>query len=103
MTENENKDPYRGLSLARETGESNSSSSAADRHLDSDEEDSKARRRSTDPLLGNEERPILQLPEALSHLSTEERRALEAKLKRKIDARLMPALIVMYILNYIDR
>lgn len=43
----------------------------------------------------------LQPPEFLVHLSTEERHQLEAKLKRKIDLRLMPAIILMYILNYI--
>lgn len=45
----------------------------------------------------------LQPPDFLLHMSMEERLALEAKLKRKIDLRLMPAIIVMYILNYIDR
>lgn len=43
----------------------------------------------------------LQPPEFLVHLSAEERHQLEAKLKRKIDLRLMPAIILMYILNYI--
>ncbi len=33
----------------------------------------------------------------------EERLQLEAQLKKKIDLRLMPAIIIMYILNYIDR
>lgn len=42
-------------------------------------------------------------PDFLSHLSPEARQELETRLKRKIDARLMPALIVMYMLNYIDR
>lgn len=45
----------------------------------------------------------LQPPEFLLHMSMEERLAIEAKLKRKIDLRLMPAIIIMYILNYIDR
>lgn len=45
----------------------------------------------------------LQPPEFLLNMSMEERLELEAKLKRKIDLRLMPAIILMYILNYIDR
>lgn len=45
----------------------------------------------------------LQPPEFLLHMTMEERLELEAKLKRKIDLRLMPAIILMYILNYIDR
>jgi hypothetical protein len=45
----------------------------------------------------------LQPPEFLLNMSMEERLELEAKLKRKIDLRLMPAIIIMYILNYIDR
>lgn len=44
-----------------------------------------------------------QIPVFLLHMSMEERRELEIKLKRKIDLRLMPAIILMYILNYIDR
>jgi hypothetical protein len=45
----------------------------------------------------------IQLPDILQGYTKEERDALELKLKRKIDLRLMPAIIVMYILNYIDR
>ena len=45
----------------------------------------------------------LQPPEFLLNMSREERLELETKLKRKIDLRLMPAIILMYILNYIDR
>ena len=42
-------------------------------------------------------------PAWIAALSVEERHDLEKKLKRKIDARLLPAVIIMYILNYIDR
>ncbi|KAK0615880.1 major facilitator superfamily domain-containing protein [Bombardia bombarda] len=45
----------------------------------------------------------LQPPEYIKSLSPEARDEAERKLKRKIDARLMPAIIIMYILNYIDR
>ncbi|ERT01661.1 hypothetical protein HMPREF1624_02913 [Sporothrix schenckii ATCC 58251] len=45
----------------------------------------------------------LQPPAFLVGMSAEERQAMETKLKRKIDLRLMPMIILMYILNYIDR
>jgi len=45
----------------------------------------------------------LQPPASLANISPEELDMLEKKLKRKIDLRLMPAIIIMYILNYIDR
>ncbi|KFH45921.1 putative transporter -like protein [Hapsidospora chrysogenum ATCC 11550] len=45
----------------------------------------------------------LEPPEILRHLTVEERAVLEKKLRRKIDFRLLPMIIVMYILNYIDR
>lgn len=45
----------------------------------------------------------LQPPEFLLNLTPEQRADLEKKLKRKIDVRLLPAVIIMYILNYIDR
>lgn len=72
---------------------------------DNDDQTSRGRSStsSTDPLLADEERSSPQLPDFLLQRSSEERRDLETKLKRKIDMRLMPALIIMYILNYIDR
>lgn len=45
----------------------------------------------------------MQPPEFIRNLSPEERERLEKKLKRKIDIRLLPAIIIMYIMNYIDR
>lgn len=44
-----------------------------------------------------------QPPELVCKMSPEERLAAEAKLKRKIDLRLLPMIILMYILNYLDR
>jgi hypothetical protein len=58
------------------------------------------------PREGHAERPHVSriaLPEILQKYTKEERDELETKLKRKIDFRLMPAIIIMYILNYIDR
>ena len=45
----------------------------------------------------------LEPPEILRHLTAEERAVLEKKMRRKIDLRLLPIIIIMYILNYIDR
>lgn len=42
-------------------------------------------------------------PMSIRHLSPEERTRLENKMRRRIDIRLMPMLILMYILNYLDR
>lgn len=42
-------------------------------------------------------------PAFIVNLTAEERAALERRLTRKIDFRLMPAILLMYILNYIDR
>lgn len=42
-------------------------------------------------------------PMSIRHLSPEERLRLETKMRRRIDIRLMPMLILMYILNYLDR
>ncbi|RYP53800.1 hypothetical protein DL768_001251 [Monosporascus sp. mg162] len=45
----------------------------------------------------------LQPPAFIANLSPEERVAFERRLVKKIDLRLMPMVILMYILNYIDR
>ena len=42
-------------------------------------------------------------PDLVRKLSPDERTHLERKLTRKIDARLLPCLIIMYIMNYLDR
>ncbi|KAI3326117.1 MFS general substrate transporter [Xylariaceae sp. AK1471] len=45
----------------------------------------------------------LQPPEIIARLTPEQRLELEKRLVRKIDWRLLPMIILMYILNYIDR
>lgn len=45
----------------------------------------------------------LELPEILRSLTDVEKKQLERRLVKKLDARLMAPLIVMYILNYLDR
>lgn len=44
-----------------------------------------------------------QVPETLRDLTEDERAVLEKKLVRRIDLRLLPMLVIMYILNYLDR
>jgi len=44
-----------------------------------------------------------QMPTCLVNLSSEERDQMERKLVRKIDIRLLIMMVVMYILNYLDR
>jgi len=46
---------------------------------------------------------VLEAPEWIRNLSPEERVAIESRLKRKIDFRLLPMIILIYIMNYIDR
>lgn len=43
------------------------------------------------------------MPASFQGMTPEETRQLEKRLVRKIDVRLMPAVIIMYLLNYIDR
>lgn len=45
----------------------------------------------------------MEAPPLIRELSPEGRVALEKQLKRKIDLRLMPMAILMYIMNYLDR
>jgi hypothetical protein len=42
-------------------------------------------------------------PEWIRNLTPEERKSVEGKLKRKLDTRLMPMIVLMYIMNYLDR
>lgn len=53
----------------------------------------------------NSDVPIraMEAPELVRNLTEEDRVILENKLRRKIDIRLMPMVILMYILNYLDR
>ncbi len=44
-----------------------------------------------------------RMPAIIRALSAEERDALNFRLRRKIDLRLLPMMLIMYILNYLDR
>lgn len=46
---------------------------------------------------------LAELPASLQTLTHDERQKMEACLVRKLDMRLMVPLILMYILNYLDR
>jgi len=46
---------------------------------------------------------IRELPPLLRDLSPEELDACEKRLRRKIDLRLLQTLIIIYIMNYLDR
>ena len=50
-------------------------------------------------------RPVLTFepPPLVRNLSPQERLELETRLKRKIDMRLLPSIILIYIMNYLDR
>lgn len=45
----------------------------------------------------------LQVPPLVAAMSQEQRVAAETKLRKKIDTRLLPMIILMYIMNYLDR
>lgn len=59
--------------------------------------------RTIDPGAGPDGPRRMVPPEIIGNMTPEHRAAVEKRLKRKIDLRLLPSLIVMYILNYIDR
>jgi hypothetical protein len=46
---------------------------------------------------------VRPLPMVLAGKSPEELKALEKKLLRKVDRRLLPTMILIYIMNYLDR
>ena len=48
-------------------------------------------------------RTQVPLPPLLRHLSDEERQKFDTSVKRKIDLRLLPMMLLMYIMNYLDR
>jgi hypothetical protein len=62
--------------------------------------------RISDDVVPGTERPSklrLEPPPLVAAMSQEQRITAEAKMRRKIDMRLMPMIILMYIMNYLDR
>lgn len=51
----------------------------------------------------DERRLAVEMPPVLTALSEPDRVALDKATTRKVDLLLMPALVVLYILNYLDR
>jgi hypothetical protein len=56
-----------------------------------------------EPTIHRESITSLEAPAYIQALSNEERIRAEKALVRKIDFRLLPAIIIMYIMNYLDR
>lgn len=58
-----------------------------------------------DGLTGSEFKATggLQPPECLRNMSPEQYAELERRLKRKVDLRLLPMIVIMYLMNYLDR
>jgi len=52
---------------------------------------------------GSNSNPVDRMPAILRSLSVEDRQALNLRLKRRIDLRLLPMMVLMYIMNYLDR
>lgn len=55
------------------------------------------------PAVNLEGEAALRAPEWIRRLSVEERTTVEGRLRRKLDIRLMPMIVLMYIMNYLDR
>lgn len=56
------------------------------------------------PSTKNDSNPLMEgMPVFLRGLTPEERQQLEKNLVRKIDSRLLIMIVIMYILNYLDR
>jgi hypothetical protein len=80
----------------------NSNSKANSTHVDDVNELGPAEE---EVVVANSARPNAQkeAPMSVARMSDEERAAAEKALVRKIDLRLLPMLVIMYILNYLDR
>lgn len=55
------------------------------------------------PAVKLEGEAAMRAPEWIRNLSVDERTAVEGRLRRKLDIRLMPMIVLMYIMNYLDR
>jgi hypothetical protein len=56
-----------------------------------------------DGVMASQPARIPEAPECIRNMTLEERAHAELRLRQKIDLRLMPMIILMYILNYLDR
>lgn len=85
------------LGLAAADVESGSDDKGGIQHVDNDGKDIQA------ATVANTSALAFEPPEYVRNLTPEQRIAVEKKLKRKIDMRLMPMIVLMYIMNYLDR
>ncbi|TVY21478.1 MFS transporter prlL [Lachnellula arida] len=85
------------LGLAGADIESGSDDKGGIQHVDNDGKDVQG------PTVASTSAPAFEPPEYVRNLTPEQRIAVENKLKRKIDMRLMPMIVLMYIMNYLDR
>ena len=68
------------------------------KHIDNDSDNVPAT-----PYNTQASRPAMVPPELVAAMSPERRVEAENQLRRKIDYRLMPMVVIMYIMNYLDR
>ena len=78
--------------------ESSSEGKAQTQHVDDGVRDI-----SGEPVVALRSKRTFEAPEFLRNMTPEERIAVEARLRRKIDLRLLPMIVLMYIMNYLDR
>ena len=78
----------------------------ADHELGTDEYEKESTRHVAEMGLGHvstKSRRLREAPPLVKDLTPEDRQRLELALVRKIDIRLLPMIVLMYILNYLDR
>ena len=78
--------------------ESSSEGKGQSHHVDNGEKDA-----SDAPAVALRSTRTFEAPEFIRNMTPEERLAVEARLKMKIDLRLLPMIVLIYIMNYIDR
>lgn len=79
-------------------------------HVESDSDkgvvqeiDSHGKGSSTLPDVAAAPTRVFEAPESVRNMTPEQRLETENRLRRKIDIRLMPMIVIMYIMNYLDR
>lgn len=71
----------------------------------SDDDVEKNRVEQVEHATSHDDKPVVnhRMPAILAELSPEDRAILSLKLRKKIDLRLLPMMLLMYIMNYLDR
>lgn len=68
-----------------------------------DEDTSEIEYAADDPIKDVDGIPAIQMPASLAALSTTEFEKIKRRATLKLDARIMPCMVLMYIMNYLDR